>query len=373
MQSQTHSRLVIGSASDSPDIEYRTGFRPVDAVVMLVSGGKQFLVVPGLEYGRALKAAPKTEVYTPEMLGLRGRRRRGLSAWAAALLKKQGVKRVAVAPFFYVAAADRLRRSGVKLDVSTGILFPERAVKSPDEINKITAAQQAAVIAMRHAVSLISRSTVDHAGCLRLRGTHLTSERVIDAVTMILIEHRCLGRNTIVAGGTQGADPHETGHGNLKAGQPIVIDIFPQHLDTGYWGDITRTVLRGKATPAQKKVYNAVRASQAAALNLLKPGVTGDRVHRAACAALVERGLEIVCAEDPRKGFIHSTGHGVGLCIHEGPVIAPGAGRLKKGQVVTVEPGYYDPATAGCRIEDTIVLVPNGWRYLVPCEKRFEV
>jgi Xaa-Pro aminopeptidase len=72
-------------------------------------------------------------------------------------------------------------------------------------------------------------------------------------------------------------------------------------------------------------------------------------------------------------GFIHSTGHGVGLSIHEAPSISTAEGRLKTGNVITIEPGLYYPGVGGVRIEDTIVVTPTGWRYLVPCEKKFEV
>jgi Xaa-Pro aminopeptidase len=151
------------------------------------------------------------------------------------------------------------------------------------------------------------------------------------------------------------------------------MDIFPQNMKTGYWGDLTRTVLRGKASPYHKKMYNAVKSAQAAALSALRPGVTGRSVHLAACRELERRGFPVMFPDDQRKGFRHGTGHGVGLCIHEPPGINMYCGRLKKGQVVTVEPGWYDPQVGGVRIEDTVVITAHGWKYLVPCEKRFEI
>lgn len=366
-------RLVVGSSNETPDIEYITGFRPVDAVVMLKSGRRQALVVPALEYGRAVKEAPGTQVFTPEMLGLAGIKRRGFSQWALGLLKKYGIRNVTVAPTFYYGVAEKLKQSRIKIAVSEGELFPERRVKTADEIRKIAESQQAAVIAMRQAIALISRAEIDHGGCLRVRGIRITSEMVIDSVVKVLLDHHCTGKGTIVAGGRQGADPHDTGHGRLKAGELIVIDIFPQNIATGYWGDITRTVLRGKASPLQKRTYTAVRSAQAAALALLKPGISGRRIHQAVCAEFVKRGFPVSFPDDPRKGYTHGTGHSVGLAIHENPGISPAPGRLRKGNVVTVEPGYYDPELGGCRIEDTVVVTEQGWKYLVPCEKRLEI
>lgn len=365
--------MVVGSPDDTPDIEYITGFRPVDAVVMLKCSRMQALVVPVLEYGRAVKEAPGTQVFTPEMLGLTGMQRRGLSQWALALLKKFGIKSITVAPTFYYGIAEKLKQHRIKIAVSEGELFPERRVKTPEEIRKIAETQQAAVIAMRQAIALISRSEIDHSGYLRVRGVRLTSEMVKDAVVKVLLAHHCTGKGTIIAGGRQGADPHDTGHGRLKAGELIVIDIFPQSMDSGYWGDITRTVLRGKATPIQKRTYTAVRSAQSAALALLKPGMSGRRIHKAVCAEFVKRGFPIKFPDDQRKGFTHGTGHSVGLNIHENPSISPAPGRLRRGNVVTVEPGWYDPELGGCRIEDTVVLTAHGWKYLVPCEKKLEI
>lgn len=367
------NRLVIGSSDDTPDIEYITGFRPVDAVVVLKSGRRQALVVPAMEYGRAVKAAPGTRVFTPEMLGLKGIRRRGLSQWTLGLLNEYGIRNVTVAPTFYYGVAERLKKSRIKINVSEGELFPERRVKTADEVRKIAEAQQAAVIAMRHAIALIGRSEIDHAGYLRVRGTRLTSEMVIDSVVKVLLDHHCSGKGTIVAGGRQGADPHETGYGRLKAGELIVIDIFPQNLKTGYWGDITRTVLRGSASPLQKRTYNAVRSAQSAALALLKPGISGRRIHRAVCAEFEKKGFPVSFPDNPGRGFTHGTGHSVGLSIHENPGISNAPGRLRAGNVVTVEPGYYDPELGGCRIEDTVAVTAQGWKYLVPCEKRLEI
>jgi Xaa-Pro aminopeptidase len=226
---------------------------------------------------------------------------------------------------------------------------------------------------MRHPINLIHSSTIDHAGFLRLRGKHLTSEFMIESAAKVLMDHGGICRHMIIAGGSQCANPHETGHGKLRAGETIIMDIFPQDLSTGYWGDLTRTVVKGKASTLQKKVYNAVRAAQNAGLSMLKPGVAGKTIHTAVCREMVRRGLQVSYPEDQRKGFKHSTGHGVGLCIHEGPGLHMFSGRLKKGQVVTVEPGWYDPEWGGVRIEDTVLLTSHGWKYLVPCEKRFEV
>ncbi len=171
----------------------------------------------------------------------------------------------------------------------------------------------------------------------------------------------------------QVTDPHERGHGPLYAGQAIILDIFPRSEKTGYWGDLSRTVCRGSAAPGLKKLYNAVKAAQAAALRAVKPGVCADEVHSAAQAVFERRGYETKEVDGRHTGFIHGTGHGVGLDIHELPRVGISGEILEEGNIVTVEPGLYYPGLGGIRIEDTIAVTSKGWRYLAPCGKKFEL
>lgn len=362
----------MGSSVESPDLEYATGLRVTAPMVYLRTRDTQSIVVPQLEYNRAVRVCRGFRVYAPETLGLDGAHRRRLSDWILALLKRTGVRSVVVPPVFPMGVGRRLERRGVSVQIGTGEIFPERAVKNPEEVRKIRECQQAAVIAMRAAVALISRAIPDADGILKIRHQVLTSEDVRKKIAEILFRWGCSARDTIVACGRQAADPHEVGSGPLRASETIVIDIFPQHLEHGYWGDLSRTVIRGKPSRSLRKMYDAVKAAQAAALECIAPGVACASVHRAAARELDKRGFKTTMLDGRGVGFIHSLGHGVGLAIHESPTLGTGPGRLRRGHVVTVEPGLYYPDTGGVRIEDTIVVTSTGWKYLAPCEKRFE-
>lgn len=367
--------LIVGSSDTSPDLEYATGFRAVDPVVALCDGRRRALVVPEMELGRARAsgAALGVEVFSPSTLKLGPKQKRRLSAWAYALLRRWNVRRVTVPGFFPYGVARILERKGVQLMPATGDLFPGRAIKSAAEVRSITRAQQAAVIAMRAAIDLIARSTIDRHGHLAAGGRRLTSEAVRERILHVLLDHGCTAREVIVAGGRQAADPHCPGTGPLRAHETIVIDIFPQHTESGYWGDLTRTVVKGRATPTQRKMYHAVRLAQQRALQAIRPGISLRKPHRVAVDTFRRLGMETTWDGPQPRGFIHGTGHGVGLAVHEAPSLGAAAGRLRAGHIVTVEPGWYDGATGGVRIEDTVLVTPHGWRYLVPCEKRFEV
>lgn len=379
MKQLTGPILLVGAPEEHPDLEYASGFRAPDPIVFMLVQRKRYLVVSSLEYGRAVKtfargagAAP-TAVFTPEMLGLKDPARRRIAQWALAVARHAGVTQVVVPANFPYDVAMTLKRGRVAVAVAEGALFPQRAVKTPAEIRMIRESQQAAVIAMRGAIAMIAQASIDSRGQLCLEKRALTSERVQRRIRETLLAHDTFCRDVIVAGGRQGADPHERGHGPLRAGDPVVIDIFPRHLRHGYWGDITRTVVKGPAKPELRRMYLAVRSAQTLALNAIAPRVRCAAVHQIVCDEFERRGYRTVAQDGCYEGFIHSTGHGVGLAIHEAPSLARVETRLAAGQVVTVEPGLYYSELGGIRIEDTVVVTRDGWRLLAPCEKRFEV
>jgi len=378
MTASTAPILLVDTPEKNADLHYASGFWAPDALVYLHTAQGAHLMVSVLEQGRAQQFAEserwrRLKIWTPDMLKLKGKHRRSPGEWAAALLRATNIRRVQVPGSFPLGAARRLAARGINLTLAPGALFPRRACKRPDEIGKIRASQTAAVAAMRAARACLRGAAVSAAGWLKLGRRRLEAEDVKHVIHTALLAHGTMCRDVIVAPGGQGADPHERGHGPLRAGEMIVLDIFPQHLTHGYWGDLTRTVIRGKPTPEQMRLYLAVKASQAAALRAIKPGAQLAAVHRAAAGLLERRGYKTEVVEGRPQGFIHSTGHGVGLDIHESPSLAPVEGTLRLGNVVTVEPGLYYPKLGGVRIEDTVLVVRGGWRLLAPCPHGFEL
>lgn len=166
---------------------------------------------------------------------------------------------------------------------------------------------------------------------------------------------------TIVASGERSALPHASPTVKaFKDGESVLIDMGAS-LD-GYASDMTRTVFLGRANPKLRRLYRAVRDAQEAALEAAREGVTAESVDRAARRVLREAGLE--------KAFVHSTGHGLGLEVHEAPRVARKVKtRLRAGMAITVEPGVYLQGLGGIRIEDTIVVTSGGCEILTPTPK----
>lgn len=374
MKKLTRAISLVGLATEVADLQYASGFRTVDPVVFVAYRERGYLVVPAMEAGRARREVKKgVQVLTPHDLGLAAADRARISSWLLRLLKKLRVKRVTVPPTFPIGVASRLRRNGIRMEVAAGPLFPRRATKSASEVRCMRRVQAAACHAMDAAVRAIRAARVGRGGYLVTGRRRLTAEDVQHVIERALLERGCTGEGTIVACGRQGADPHERGRGPLRAGKAIVIDIFPRDRATGYWGDLTRTIVRGKASQRIREMHAAVKAAQGAALREVRAGAAVRRVHQAAARELERRGFATTLERGEPEGFIHGTGHGVGLEIHEWPRVAAVPGCLKAGSVITIEPGLYYRAVGGMRIEDTVVVTRRGWRCLAAAPEKLEV
>lgn len=373
MKKLTGPKLLVGIPNICPDILYVSGFKASDPVVFLQHGRDRYLVVSPMELGRARAANPALKVLTPESLEVPPAERRRLSAWVGALLKKVRVKKVEVGSTFPLGVARDLERQGIRLTVAKAALCPERMVKTKEEIAHIRHMQRAAVKALRGAYAMLEEARVDSRGLLRLGATLLTSEYVRKALNRILLDENGAGGEPIVACGPLSANPHWVGYGPLKAGQPIVFDIFPQDLETGYWGDLTRTVVKGPASPELIRMHRAVKIAQEEALASVRAGARVASIHQGVIDRFKALGFETRVKEGLPEGFIHGTGHGVGLEIHESPSVSLGDGILRAGNVVTVEPGLYYSHVGGIRIEDTVVVTRDGFDYLAPCSKTLTI
>jgi Xaa-Pro aminopeptidase len=151
----------------------------------------------------------------------------------------------------------------------------------------------------------------------------------------------------------------------------IILDVFPRDAKSGYFGDLTRTVLRGRASEAQRKLWETVRAGQALALRKIKAGADGAEIHKGIQDFFAKRGYPTEVRKGRRVGFFHGTGHGLGLEIHEYPRLQRVT--LKDRQTLTVEPGLYYPGLGGVRQEDVVVVTKKGCKILSRFPKRLEI
>ncbi len=367
---------LIHAGGDDSDQRYLSGFDAPDPFLSLYADGSVSLLVSGLEYGRAKTDSRADHVaryadfdYRSKMAELG--RSEAHRAVVAEFLAGHDVEDVAVPDDFPLALADALRDRDLTLTPDEdGALGDIRAVKRDDETEHIRAAQEANEAAMARAETLLAEATVED-GVLHHDGAVLTSERVKEAIEIELLRHGCALDETIVACGADGADPHDRGSGPIAADELLVIDIFPRDKETGYHADMTRTFCRGTPTDEMRRRYDTTYEAFEAALDALEPGVAASAVDDAVCDVYEDAGYPTFRTDESTEtGFIHSTGHGVGLDVHEGPSIGQGSeDTLEPGHVVTVEPGLYHPDHGGVRIEDLLVVTEDGYENLTEYPK----
>jgi Xaa-Pro aminopeptidase len=217
------------------------------------------------------------------------------------------------------------------------------------------------------------RQSVIRKNRLYFRGKVLTSEHLRKIIHQTLLEEGCAGEHTIVSCGHHSIDPHDQGAGPLKAHKTIIMDIFPRNTTTLYYADFTRTVVRGKASPELKKLYATVKEGQQIAFKMIRHGVAAKKIHEAIQVRFSQLGFNTGLKNGRMQGFFHSTGHGLGLEIHEPPRIGAGDDILKAGQVVTVEPGLYYKGVGGIRLEDVVLVTKTGCVNLTKFPRKLEI
>jgi Xaa-Pro aminopeptidase len=256
------------------------------------------------------------------------------------------------ADYTTVAAAEQMRKlvsRRTKWRPTTGLIMRQRMLKDADELHTVTDAVKLGAAVYEEALKAIRPGVRESeiAGGLE----HAARRAGADGMSF----------ETIVAAGKRSALPH-----GRASGQPIprrgFVVVDSGVILRGYCSDMTRTVHVGRVDRKGRLWYKAVLEAQLAGIAAVAPGKTAAEVDQAARRVLQKAGLD--------RYFTHSTGHGVGLEIHEPPRIAKGqTERLEPGMVITVEPGIYVPGKGGIRIEDMVVVTRTGCRVLTPVTK----
>jgi Xaa-Pro aminopeptidase len=370
--------LIHDDDSESNQL-YLAGFGAPDPFTTLYTPDGIYLLVSGLEYGRAKSESRADGVARLSDYDHRAKRQEygqheGFCRTLAAFLEDHGVESAAVPSGFPVGIADSVRDLGHSvLPKTDDVITAIRAVKTDEEVEHIRAAQKANEAAMEAAESLIAAADVED-GTLVYEGDPLTSERVTEEIEVTLLRHGCALDETIVACGASAADPHDRGSGPLAAGETIVVDVFPRDKETKYHADMTRTFVKGEAGDEVRDYYETTLEAQKAAFDAIEPGATGADVHDAVCDVYETAGYPTLRSDESTEtGFIHGTGHGVGLDVHEQPGVHPDGEELEPGHVVTIEPGLYDPEVGGVRIEDIVVVTEDGYENFTDYERELEL
>jgi len=374
-KSKTQTRLIVAASETDPDMLYATKFWAPDPFIFLERNGKRTLVLSDLEIDRGRKQAEADEFvsfneFEREVQG-RSKKAPPYERVLAHFLRKRGVRSAIVPANFSLGYAQELAANKIRVQATNGLFWPEREAKSENEVKMIGRALRITEKGLKRALEVLKASKPGRGKRLRWSGKTLTSEMLRAEIDSAILRAGGIPTGTIVAGGDQACDPHERGFGPLYAHSLIILDVFPRDAKTGYFGDMTRTVLRGRANEAQRKLWEAVKAGQALALKKIKAGVDGMTIHKAIQELFAKRGFPTEVRKGKNVGFFHGTGHGLGLEIHEYPRLQKVT--LKDRQVLTVEPGLYYPGLGGARQEDVVVVTKIGCKILSRFPKQLAI
>jgi len=348
---------TVGHARELPHAEYK-----IDALLVTAQSNVRYLTGYTGSNGMVLWTADSMTLFTDPRYTIQAAQesscavkiaRGPLHLAVAQSIQRRRLKRIGFekARLTY-ETYDALKQAlplGSSLRPIAGYIEKLRMIKSPDEIARI-----------RTSVNTNSQAFASALSHIRLG----VSESEVAAE--IEYQMRKLGAQktafeTIVAAGERTALPHaQPTDRTLRNNELLLIDMGA--CQSGYTSDMTRMLFVGKPDRNTKSMYQAVLNAQLAAIAEVRPGTTAMRVDRAARRALKPAGLD--------KAFVHSTGHGLGLEIHEAPRLGKkDETRLEAGMVITIEPGAYVEGSGGIRIEDTVLVTENGCEVLTPTSK----
>ncbi len=366
------AKLIIADSEHDSNMFFATGIWIPDDFVYLECHGKKMIYVDDLEYNRAKKEALVDEVanYSKYLPGIN---RDTFGIVLMNILKDNKVKKVHVSGNFKMKYAKILIENKIGIEVRDP-MFDKREFKNEDEIGKISAVQRVNEKGLEMAINILRKSEIRKDGKLSYQNKILTSEFIKEILNIEFLKGGCVCGENIVSCGKDSSDPHNFGKGALMANQPIVIDTFPRSARSRYFADMTRTVVKGRASEELNKMYNAVLGAQNVALKEIGLGKRAVDIHKKVQSYFINCGFKTQEINGKIEGFFHSTGHGVGLDIHELPRISANYGKkLEIGNVVTVEPGLYYSGIGGVRIEDLVAVTEDGYKNLTKFPKFLEI
>ena len=368
--------LVAASEGDS-NMLYAAGFFVPDPFIFFQHKKIKYVVMSDLEIDRAKKQAHADRVLS---LSLYQKKLRKLGRTPVTttdildlLLRERGIRSVIVPANFSALLTDQLRAKGYSVQIKRDPFWAQREIKNSTEVKKITESLRIARLGLEAGIRMLKRTKAKRDGYLYVNGARLTSEMLKTAVNTTIMAQGWLPSHTIISSGNQCVDPHHEGSGPIKANTSIIFDIFPRSQHNGYFGDLSRTVVRGRASDKLKEIYATVQAGQKLGFDQIREGINGKEVHQNILALFESRGFPTGKINGRMQGFFHGTGHGLGLDIHEPPRIAPVDAVLRTCHVVTVEPGLYYLGVGGVRLEDVVVVTPKGNRNLTDCPQFLEL
>jgi len=370
------AEMIVADSETDANLFYATQFVVPDPVYFFKIREKKYLMLNDLEVDRGKKEAKVDQILSLTDWTHKTRKKLGpkvsMVDIAATFLKEKKINSLIVPHNFPAYIAAEFQKRKLKILFRSDPFWPERLLKNKKEKEAIRESLRNTGNAIGKAYEFLKTCKIKN-GKIIHQGKILSSEKLRQVIDVDLMMNGCLAQNTIVAGGEQAVDPHNRGSGPLSANRGIVMDVFPRSMKTHYYADMTRTVVKGKASAQFKKIWETVKYAQEKSFEKIRPGINAQKIHEWILDYFESKGFKTGNIKGRMQGFFHGTGHGLGLDIHEAPRISKVPEILKEGMVVTVEPGLYYSGIGGVRIEDVVYVTANGCEVLSSCPKILEI
>jgi Xaa-Pro aminopeptidase len=354
--------LIYADTVRSPELRHEIPLSVPDPFLYVERNGTRHVVTHSLELPR-LRALSGLEVHPREDFGLDELMRSGSDQHEirdeiiARACRELGISQAVVPGSFPLDVADALRANGIDVSVDRELFDRRRRVKSGAELEGMRRAQRAAEEGMRTARTMLRDGLAG--------SSTITVEEIKAAILQRFLELGASADELIVSHGPQSAIGHDAGSGEILRDEPVVIDLFPRDNESGVYADMTRTFVFGEPTDELREWHRLSKQALDRALGEIRAGVTGRAVFDGTCEIFEAAGYPTPRKKEEgvplEEGFIHSLGHGVGLEVHEAPLLGLlGTDPLIAGDAVSVEPGLYRPGFGGLRLEDLVVVTEDG-------------
>lgn len=352
--------VYLHRGSDDSNSKYLVDYQASDFFYVIVSDNGRELFISEVEYSKAESESDADSVrsfsdYSEK--DVRGNTSEQTEVLVDYLKDKEFDGKIGVGPEFPSLLTKSLKDAGFKVEILEENPFNTlRMVKKEEELENMRSIQKKTEEAMKEIKSVLKESEIGEDNVLYYEKEILTSEKVREKIRDT-IPSADFPITSIVASGKTTGDPHKFGEGSIEAHQPIVVDIFPKG-EHGYFGDMTRTFVKGSVPKKIKKMHEASLEAQQNALQKVESGINAEEIHITALETVKSHGFD---EEESHKGYLQTTGHSLGLDVHEPPRLTKDAIELKKNMVITVEPGLYYPDEGGVRTEDMIRVTESGY------------
>ncbi len=357
---------IYNTTENDLNLLYWGGFQTPDPFFALKTENKTIAFVSELEYNRCLTTSHFNEIH---LLSEIRKEIKNIFPnkpfWPAFFQYLQKLYKIDqfFIPDNFPASIYAQIVSEISINFDKTFFETQRALKNKSEIEEIQKACTITAKCIDFAKDILKQSQIKHQ-TLYYQGQILTSASLRSLIETYCLSLEGYATDTIICGGLEASNPHARGNNPLKANELIVIDFFPRLQSSHFYGDMTRTVLKGKPSYQQEHLYECVLECQQSIISKIHPGVYTNELMQFALNFFEKKGYPTQDCE----GFIHSLGHGLGLDLHEYPTVSNTPIELKEGMVITIEPGLYFKNLGGVRIEDDILITQNGCQILSKCD-----